>query len=252
MESHAAIDGVVSVDDSGEAERVMHAERAHAKGTVFVIDDDVSVRESLETLIRTAGWLPEAFTSAEEFLSRPRRSVPCCVVLDVTLPGLSGLELQRHLAVRSDMPIIFVTAQRDVQTTVQAMKAGALDFLTKPFRDQALLDAIRHALDWSRAVARERADKRMLRTCYATLTSREREVMGLVVAGLLNKQIGAELGISEITVKTHRGRVMRKMNAESLPDLVMMAATLRLIGTRPSYHWHQDVSFRARERGSNT
>src|SRR5262249_55828029 len=189
--------------------------------TVFVIDDDVSVRASLETLIRSAGWLPETFASAEEFLSRPRRSVPCCVVLDVTLSGLSGLELQRRLAARSDIPIIFVTAHRDVPTAVQAMKGGALDFLAKPFRNEALLEAIREALEVSRAVALERADKRMLRTCYASLTPREREVMGLVVAGLLNKQIGSELGISEITVKTHRGRVMRKMNAESLPDLVM-------------------------------
>ena len=201
---------------------------------VFVVDDDVSVRESLELLIRTAGWEPETFASAPEFLSRPRATVPCCLVLDVTLPGLDGLELQQQLADRAEMPIIFITGHVDVPKTVQAMKAGAVEFLTKPFKDDVLLDAIRSALERSRAAFRLAAGMRALQHCYQSLTSREREVMALVVSGLLNKQIGSELGISEITVKAHRGQVMRKMKADSLPDLVTMAARL---GLRPlSFH----------------
>jgi FixJ family two-component response regulator len=195
---------------------------------VFVVDDDVSVRESLELLIRTAGWRPETFASAQEFLSRPRPTVPCCLVLDVTLPGLSGLELQERLAERTDMPIIFITGHGDVPMTVQAMKAGALEFLTKPFKDTVLLDAIRGAIERSRAALREQSEMQVLRSCYASLTPREREVMALVVAGLLNKQVGGELGISEITVKAHRGQMMRKMKAESLPALVTMASRLGL------------------------
>jgi FixJ family two-component response regulator len=195
---------------------------------VFVVDDDVSVRESLELLIRTAGWQPETFASAREFLSRPRPTVPCCLVLDVTLPGLSGLELQERLAERTDMPIIFITGHGDVPMTVQAMKAGAVEFLTKPFRDTVLLDAISSAIERSRAVLREESEMQTLRSCYASLTPREREVMALVVSGLLNKQVGGELGISEITVKAHRGQMMRKMKAESLPALVTMASRLGL------------------------
>jgi FixJ family two-component response regulator len=195
---------------------------------VFVVDDDVSVRASLDLLIRTAGWHPETFATAQEFLSRPRPTVPCCLVLDVTLPGLSGLELQQQLAERKDMPIVFITGHGDVAMTVQAMKAGAIEFLTKPFKDDVLLDAIRGAIERSRAALRQESEMQVLRSCYASLTPREREVMALVVSGLLNKQVGGELGISEITVKAHRGQVMRKMKAESLPDLVTMAARLGL------------------------
>ena len=195
---------------------------------VFVVDDDVSVRESLELLISTIGWQPETFASAQEFLSRPRTTVPCCLVLDVTLPGLNGLELQQRLAERADMPIIFITGHGDVPMSVQAMKAGAVEFLTKPFKDDVLLDAIRGALERSRVALRLDSEMRLLTTCYESLTLREREVMALVVSGLLNKQVGGELGISEITVKAHRGQVMRKMKADSLPDLVTMAARLSL------------------------
>jgi FixJ family two-component response regulator len=196
--------------------------------TVFVVDDDVSVRESLELLIRNAGWKPELFASAQDFLSRPRVAVPSCLVLDVTLPGLNGLELQQQLADRTDMPIIFITGYGDVPMSVRAMKAGALEFLTKPFRDDALLNAIRGAIERSRSALRLDSEMRTLRNCYESLTPREREVMALVVSGLLNKQVGGELGISEITVKAHRGQVMRKMNADSLPDLVRMATRLGL------------------------
>jgi FixJ family two-component response regulator len=195
---------------------------------VFVVDDDVSVRESLELLLRTAGWRAETFASAQDFLCRPHPAVPCCLVLDVTLPGLSGLDLQKRLAERTDMPIIFITGHGDVPMTVQAMKAGAAEFLTKPFKDDVLLDAIRSAIERSRAALRLDSEMRALRNCYASLTPREREVMALVVSGLLNKQVGGELGISEITVKAHRGQVMRKMKADSLPDLVTMAARLTL------------------------
>ena len=195
---------------------------------VFVVDDDVSVRESLELLISTIGWQLETFASAQEFLSRPRATVPCCLVLDVTLPGLNGLELQQRLAERTDMPIIFITGHGDVPMSVRAMKAGAVEFLTKPFKDDVLLDAIRGALERSRVALRHDSEMRLLRTYYKSLTLREREVMALVVSGLLNKQVGGELGISEITVKAHRGQVMRKMKADSLPDLVTRAARLGL------------------------
>jgi len=195
---------------------------------VFVVDDDLSVRESLELLIKSAGWQSETFVSAQEFLSRSHPAVPCCLVLDVTLPGLSGLELQKQLTERTDMPIIFITGHGDVPMTVQAMKAGAVEFLTKPFKDDVLLDAIHGAIEDSRAALRRDSEMRLLRKRYESLTSREREVMALVVSGLLNKQVGGELGISEITVKAHRGQVMRKMKADSLPDLVTMAARLGL------------------------
>jgi FixJ family two-component response regulator len=201
---------------------------SHATPIVFVVDDDISVRESLELLIRSAGWEPETFESAQEFLSRPRVSVPNCLVLDVSLPGLNGLELQERVALdRTDMPIIFITGYGDVPTTVQAMKAGAIEFLTKPYRDDVLLSAIRQALERSRTALDHEAEIQVLQHRYASLTQREREVMALVVCGLLNKQVGGELGISEITVKAHRGRVMRKMSAKSLADLVTMAARLR-------------------------
>jgi FixJ family two-component response regulator len=198
---------------------------------VFVVDDDVSVRESLELLIQSAGWQPETFASAQDFLCRPRLTHPCCLVLDVTLPGLNGLELQQQLADRAEMPIIFITGYGDVPMSVRAMKAGAVEFLTKPFKDDVLLNAIRGAIERSRAALRLDAEMRALRNCHESLTPREREVMALVVSGLLNKQVGGELGISEITVKAHRGQVMRKMKAESLPDLVTMAARL---GLRPA------------------
>ena len=201
---------------------------ADVTGTVFVVDDDVSVRESLELLITSAGWQPLLFESAQEFLAYPRAAVPSCLVLDVTLPGLNGLELQKQLADRTEMPIIFITGYGDVPMSVQAMKAGAVEFLTKPFKDDALLDAVRGAIERSRAALRHEAAMSAFRDCYASLTPREREVMALVVSGLLNKQVAGELGISEITVKAHRGQVMRKMKADSLPDLVTMAARLGL------------------------
>jgi len=199
---------------------------------VFVVDDDVSVRESLELLIKTAGWRPETFASAHDFLSRPRPTVPCCLVLDVTLPGLSGLELQQRIAERTDMPIIFITGHGDVPMTVQAMKAGAIEFLTKPFTSDVLLGAMAGAIERSHLAVRHEAELQVLRNAYASLTPREREVMALVVAGLLNKQVGGELGISEITVKAHRGQMMRKMKADSLPELVTMAARLGLQSSR--------------------
>ena len=202
---------------------------SHATPIVFVVDDDISVRESLELLIRNAGWQPETFESAQEFLSRPRAVVPSCLVLDLTLPGLNGLDLQKRVAVdRTDMPIIFITGYGDVPMTVQAMKAGAVEFLTKPFGDDALLSAIRQALERSRTALDHEAEIGGLRDRYASLSRREREVMALVVRGLLNKQVGFELGISEITVKAHRGKVMRKMEADSLADLVTMAASIRI------------------------
>jgi FixJ family two-component response regulator len=194
---------------------------------VFVVDDDVSVRESLALMISHAGWQPQTFASAQDFLAHPRPFAPSCLVLDVSLPGLNGLDLQKRVANdRTDMPIIFITGYGDVPMSVQAMKAGAVEFLTKPFSDDVLLDAIRHALERSQAALGQELELRTLRNDYASLSPREREVMALVVSGLLNKQVGAELGISEITVKAHRGNVMRKMKADSLADLVKMAARL--------------------------
>ena len=202
--------------------------QASAPPIVFVVDDDVSVRESLELLIRNEGWQAEMFQSAQEFLAHPRVIAPSCLVLDVTLPDLSGLDLQKRVLDRTDMPIIFITGYGDVPMTVQAMKAGAVEFLTKPFSADVLVDAIRNAIEHSRTTLGHEAEMRALRQRYASLTPRERQVMALVVAGLLNKQVGSDLGISEITVKAHRGSVMRKMEADSLADLVTMAAQLRL------------------------
>lgn len=198
------------------------------KSIVFVVDDDVSVRESLEPLIGGAGWEPKVCASAEEFLNLPRVQSPSCLVLDVSLPDINGLDLQRLVADRLEMPIIFITGYGEVPVTVRAMKAGAVEFLTKPFRGDVLLSAIRDALERSHAAIRQVAEIKGLRDRYASLTRRERDVMALVVAGRLNKQVGSELGISEITVKAHRGKMVRKMNAKSLPDLVKMAASLGL------------------------
>ncbi len=201
---------------------------------VFVVDDDISVRESLELLIRNAGWQPELLATAQEFLARPRVLGPSCLVLDVTLPGLNGLELQARIASqRTDMPIIFITGHGDVPTSVQAMKAGAVEFLTKPFGDGVLLTAIRDAIERSRTALGHEAEIRELRDRHGSLSRREREVLALVVTGQLNKQVGGELGISEITVKAHRGRMMRKMKADSLAELVNMAVRLRLAHAPP-------------------
>jgi FixJ family two-component response regulator len=194
---------------------------------VFVVDDDPPMRAMLEAMISRAGWIAEAFGSAPEFLARPRSFAPSCMVLDVGLPGLSGLELQKSIAAeRIELPIIFITGRGDVAMTVQAMKAGALEFLTKPFRSEVLMAAIAEAIERSRKALRQAAELRAMREAYASLSLRERQVMALVVSGLLNKQVGAELGISEITVKAHRGRMMHKMGAGSLPDLVRMASRL--------------------------
>lgn len=200
---------------------------SHATSIVFVVDDDISVRESLELLIRSEGWQPETFSSAQHFLSRPRTSVPSCLVLDISMPGLNGLELQKRVAAEQpDVPIIFITGHGDVPKTVQAMKAGAVEFLTKPFKDDVLLSAIRQALQRSQVALEQQGELNELRDRYSSLSPREREVMALVVSGLLNKQVGGELCISEITVKAHRGKVMQKMKADSLPDLVKMAGKL--------------------------
>jgi FixJ family two-component response regulator len=202
---------------------------ALAAPVVYVVDDDISVRESLHALIRCAGWQPQTFATAHEFLAHPQVPAPSCLVLDVSLPDLNGLDLQKRIgADRQDLPIIFITGYGDVPMTVQAMKGGAVEFLTKPFNQELLLSAIQQAVERSRVALRVQADLRSLRDRHACLTPREREVMALVVLGRLNKQVGGELGMAEITVKAHRGQVMRKMNAASFADLVSMAASLGL------------------------
>jgi FixJ family two-component response regulator len=202
---------------------------APAKPIVFVVDDDAWVRESLETLIRDEGWQAETFASAQEFLNRPRTLTPSCLVLDISLPGLNGLELQKRVAMeRTDVPIIFITGHGDIPMSVGAMKAGAVEFLTKPFNDEVLLTAIRQALERSRSALTQEVEVQELRGRYASLTPREQDVMALVVSGLLNKQVAGELGITESTVKAHRGQVMQKMKANSLADLVKMSARLHL------------------------
>jgi FixJ family two-component response regulator len=196
---------------------------------VFVVEDDASVREALAGLIRSAGWNVEVYVSAHEFLARPRANVPSCLVLDVGLPGLSGLDLQARMAgLHDDLPIVFITGHGDIPMSVRAMKAGAVEFLTKPFVDQDLLDGVKLAIERDRAARSDEAELRELRECYASLTPREQQVLELVISGRLNKQAAAELGTSEITIKVHRGRVMAKMRATSLPDLVNRAAKLKL------------------------
>jgi FixJ family two-component response regulator len=199
---------------------------------VFVVDDDVSVRESLELLIRCAGWQPKIAASAEEFLARPRVFTPSCLLLDVNLPDINGLDLQRLIADWTELPIIFITGHGDVPMAVHAIKAGAVEFLTKPFVGDVLLSAVRHALTRSHTALRHEAQLSVLRNRYLSLTLREREVMALVVSGRLNKQVAGELGISEITVKSHRGNMMRKMEADSFADLMNLAARLRIAPER--------------------
>ena len=210
-------------------ERESESSSANPTPIVFVVDDDISVRESLEAMIRFAGLTVQTFASAQDFLRYPRAIIPNCLVLDMRLPDLSGLDLQGLIACeRTDMPIIFVTGYGDVPMTVRAMKAGAVEFLTKPFDDEVLLDAIRQAIERSRMALSEQAVMKTIQDRYASLSRREREVMALVASGLLNKQVGDRLGISEITVKAHRGQVMRKMVARSLADLVTIAERLRV------------------------
>lgn len=201
---------------------------------VFVVDDDVSVRESLELLIRRAGWKPETYSSAQEFLLRPRDEAPSCLVLDVELPGLNGLDLQERVtADRTGLPIIFITGHGDIPMSVRAMKAGASEFFTKPFERDVMLAAIRQAIERSREALARASELKTLRDRHASLTPREREVLVWVVSGLLNKQVGAELGMTEATVKAHRGQIMQKMRADSLADLVRMAARLECPLPRP-------------------
>jgi FixJ family two-component response regulator len=212
-----------------ERSNFFHSPLTEAIPTVFVLDDDIAVRQALELLIRSAGWRAEIFEFANQFLAQARVTAPSCLVLDVSLPDLNGLDLQLRLAAeQTSMPIIFITGHGDVPMAVRAMKAGAIEFLIKPFDDEVLISAVRSALERSQAIQQHEAELHALRDSYASLSRREREVMAFVVSGLLNKQVGAELGISEITVKAHRGKVMQKMRANSLPALVNMAAELGL------------------------
>ena len=247
------------MDEITTAEDIDHRRRAifgdevvpQALPIVFVVHDDASLRESLEALIFNEGWQVETFASAQEFLSRPRVLAPSCLVLDVALPDLNGLELQRRIVVdRLDMAIIFITRYCDVRTTVQAMKAGAVEFLTKPFADDVVLSAIRQAIERSRCALGREAELQALRACHASLSRREREVMALVVSGLLNKQVGHELGISEITVKAHRGRVMQKMKAKSFADLINMNARTspNKLRVGESRQWREGSGKRMRRR----
>jgi FixJ family two-component response regulator len=220
--SHVGNEKSFSIDH-----RLGSAELSEVAPIVFVVDSDGAMRESLETLLRCEGWHPETFSSAEEFLSHPVELAPGCLILEDSLPGLGGLELQKRAAARCPhIPAVFLSAKSDIPTTVEAMKAGAIEFLLKPFQPEGLLCAIREALERSRAVTAREKQKRAIQKCYASLSLRERQVMALVSSGLMNKEVGRELGISEITVKAHRGQVMRKMRAASLADLVKMAGRL--------------------------
>jgi FixJ family two-component response regulator len=214
-----------------EAEADWPAPKPTDAPTVFIVDDDISFRESLEAMIGAAGWRPKAFESAQAFLAHPRVAGPSCLILDINLPGLNGLDLQAHIADgQADMPIIFVTGYGDVPMTVRAMKAGAAEFLTKPMDRDVLLAAVRDAIGASLAAAGQEEEIRTLRARYASLTAREKQVMGMVVSGLMNKQVAGELDISEITVKAHRGRMVRKMRATTFADLVNMGARLGVQG----------------------
>ena len=206
---------------------IRSSSRAPETPVVFVVDSDAAVRESLEELIRSAGWQPRTAASAEQFLAGPRVSAPSCLLVELRLPGLSGLDLQRLVLDRTEMPVMFMSGHVDIPATVQAMRSGALEFLTKPFVGDVLLHAIRHAIERSRATLQHLRQIRVLQERYELLSRRERDVMRLVVCGRLNKQVGGELGISEITVKAHRGKLMRKMQASSLAQLVNLAASLR-------------------------
>ena len=202
---------------------------SHGAPIVFVVDDDLPARESLEMLIRLAGWQAQTFATGQEFLAHPRAFVPSCLILDLSLPDLNGLDIQKRIAAdRIDVPIIFITSHGDVPMAVRAMKAGAVEFLTKPYADEELLSAVQHAIERSRTALGKEAEVRSIQDRYASLSPRERQVMVLVVGGLMNRQVGSKLGISEITVKAHRGKAMRKMKAGSLADLVNMAAKLHL------------------------
>ena len=220
---------------------------------VFVVDSDASVRESLASLIRSAGWHSKLLSSAREFLALPRTHAPCCLLLNVDLPDLSGLDLQHRVSDRTDMPIIFIADRGDVSTTVKAMKAGAVEFLTKPFRNDVMRNAMRDAIERSRAVLRQEAGMSGLRERYAALSRREREVMELVLSGWLNKQVAAKLGITEITVKVHRGTMMRKMGADSFLNLVKSATRLRLMPvttteSSATRSLHTQIALRGRSR----
>jgi FixJ family two-component response regulator len=225
---------------------------------VFIVDDDVAVREALESLVRAAGWQPRTATSAEEFLACPRAMTPSCLLVELNLPAMSGLELQKLVCDRTEMPVIFMSNRADIHSTVQAMKAGALEFLTKPFVADLPLLAIQYALERSHAAHRHLALTLALQRRYESLSRREREVMRLVVSGRLNKQVGGELGISEITVKAHRGKMMRKMHASSLAELVSMVLSLRRspaadeadfdVPSQFAYTWHQTRVIDSRAR----